>query len=61
MDIKSTFLHTHLIEKIYIKQPEGFMSAKHPNKVCLLLKSLYGLKQALHVWNQEINQHLCQH
>jgi hypothetical protein len=37
------------------------MSTTHPNKVCLLLKSQDGLKQAPHVWNKEINLHLCQH
>ncbi len=61
MDVKSAFLHARLVEKIYVKQPEGFVLDTHPNKVCLLLKSLYGLKQALHVWNKEIDQHLRRH
>jgi hypothetical protein len=60
MDVKSAFLHAQLVKQIYIQQPKGFMSAKHPNKVCLLLKSLYSLKQAPHMWNQEIDLHLQQ-
>ena len=61
MDVKSAFLHTQLVKQIYVQQPKGFMSAKHPNKVCLLLKSLYSLKQAPHMWNQEIDSHLQHH
>jgi hypothetical protein len=61
MDVQSVFLHAHLIKQIYVQQPEGFILAEHPDKVCLLQKSLYGLKQVPHVWNQDINQHLWQH
>ena len=45
MDIKITFLHGELEEKIYIKQPKGYIQEGKENKVCLLNKSLYGLKQ----------------
>ncbi len=34
-----------------MKQPEGFVDADHPNWVWLLLKSLYGLKQAGKIWH----------
>nr|GEX27391.1 hypothetical protein [Tanacetum cinerariifolium] len=33
-------------EKVYVKQPDGFVDPYHPNKVYRLKKALYGLKQA---------------
>lgn len=51
----TTFLQE---DKIYVHQPEGFIDPQHPTKVWCLLKSLYGLKQVLLVWNQTINGHL---
>lgn len=50
MDVRTTFLHGNLEERIYMRQPEGFEN-KDPNLVCLLNKSLYGLKQAHRQWN----------
>jgi len=46
MDVKTTFLNGELDEEIYMDQPEGFIVDGQENKVCRLLKSLYGLKQA---------------
>ncbi|GKD61066.1 retrotransposon protein, putative, ty1-copia subclass [Tanacetum coccineum] len=45
MDVKTGFLNGHLSEDIYMVQPEGFLDPKHPNKVCKLQRSIYGLKQ----------------
>jgi len=45
MDVKTMFLHGELEEKIYMKQPEGYIQESKENKVCLLNKSLYGLKR----------------
>jgi len=42
LDAKTTFLHGDLVDTIYMQQPEGF--AEDQMKVCLLNKSLYGLK-----------------
>ena len=36
LDVKTTFLHWHLEEKIYMSQPEGFEEKGSQNKVCLL-------------------------
>jgi len=44
MDVKTTFLHGKLEEKIYMKQPEGYIQEAQENKMCLLTKFLYGLK-----------------
>ncbi|KAJ9542935.1 hypothetical protein OSB04_029441 [Centaurea solstitialis] len=51
MDVKTTFLNGKLTEDVYMEQPEGFEDPKNPNKVCKLLKSIYGLKQASRSWN----------
>jgi hypothetical protein len=44
MDVKSTLLNGELEEEIYMDQPDGFIANGQENKVCKLLKSLYGLK-----------------
>jgi hypothetical protein len=44
MDVKTTFLNGELDEKIYMDQPDGFVVKGEEQKVCKLLKSLYGLK-----------------
>lgn len=54
MDVITTFLHATLKETIYIDQPEGYIQHGHENKVCLLLKSLYGLKQSARDWYNEL-------
>ena len=53
-DVKGAYLHGYLKEKIYMKQPPGFKD--DTGCVCLLEQSLYGLKQAGNIWNQELNQ-----
>lgn len=54
-DVRAAFLQGNLKDEIYMEQPEG--SLKRQKKiVCLLKKSIYGLKQAAKVWNDEINQ-----
>ena len=47
MDVKTTFLNGDLDEEVYMEQPEGFVLPRNEKKVCKLVKSLYGLKQAL--------------
>ena len=56
MDVKSAFLHGDLEEKIYMKQPEGFLD--DPSLVYRLRKSLYGLKQAPRAWYSKMDTFL---
>ncbi|GJZ51037.1 retrotransposon protein, putative, ty1-copia subclass, partial [Tanacetum coccineum] len=46
MDVKTAFLNGYLSEDIYMVHLEGFVDQKHPNKLCKLQRSIYGLKQA---------------
>lgn len=55
MDAKTAFLNGELREEIYMKQPPGFIE-DDSSKVCILKKSLYGLKQAARSWNEAIHQ-----
>ena len=50
LDVKTAFLYDELEERICMKQPEGFIQEGRENKVCLLKKSLYELKQSLRQW-----------
>ncbi|KAH9718762.1 hypothetical protein KPL71_022343 [Citrus sinensis] len=50
MDVKTAFLHGELEEQIIMSQPEGFEDQSKGDWVCLLKKSLYGLKQSPRQW-----------
>jgi len=50
LDAKNAFLHGDSDFAIYIKQPPGFENSAYSEYVLLLLKSLYGLKQASRIW-----------
>ena len=56
MDVKTAFLNGYLEEDVYMIQPEGFVDPQHPNKVCKLKKSIYGLKQASRTWNHRFDE-----
>ena len=44
MDVKGAYLNDILKEKIYMKQPKRYDD--RTGRVCLLVKTLYGLKQS---------------
>ena len=44
LDVKTAFLHGELEEDIYMQQLEGFIVSGKEDCVCLLKRSLYGLK-----------------
>ena len=55
-DVSTAFFYGDLEEVIYMQQPEGYDDCS--GKVCLLKKSLYGLKQASRCWNKHFGNYL---
>jgi len=45
LDVKNVFLHRHL-EEVYMEIPSKIETHGGRNKVCLLKKALYGIKQS---------------
>lgn len=56
IDAKCAFLNADLTETVYMEQPEGMVQKGNERKVCLLKKSLYGLKQASREWYSFVNK-----
>ncbi len=54
LDVKRAYLNGILTQPIYMEQPIGFEDGS--GLICLLIKSIYSLKQAGWVWNIEFNQ-----
>ncbi|KAL9250908.1 Retrovirus-related Pol polyprotein from transposon TNT 1-94-like protein [Drosera capensis] len=53
--ISCTFLHSDLIETVYMFQPPGYETTGE-NHVCRLRKSLYGLKQSPRAWFEKFSR-----
>jgi hypothetical protein len=58
LNVKNAFLHGSLTETVYCSQPTDFVDAAHPDLVCWLNRSLYGLKQALRAWYSRFASYL---
>lgn len=54
LDAVTAFLNGEIEEEIYMLQPERFDDGS--GRVCRLLKSLYGLKQASRAWNNKLDE-----
>nr|GEW50083.1 retrotransposon protein, putative, Ty1-copia subclass [Tanacetum cinerariifolium] len=55
LDVKTAFLHGNLEEVIHMRQPLGY---EQSNKVCLLKKSLYCLKQSPRQWYKRFDEYM---
>ena len=56
LDVKTAFIHGNLGDTLYMEQPPGFVAKGNENKVFLLLKSLYGLKQSPWQWYKKFDE-----
>jgi len=60
IDMKNAYLNSKFEEGevVYMKLPPGMQLTDDKTLVCLLLKPLYGLKQAGHYWYQKMCREL---
>jgi hypothetical protein len=56
--MKNAFLYVTLSETVFCCQPTGFTDPAHPDLVCRLHKSLYGVKQAPQAWYSQFATYL---
>jgi len=54
MDVKGIYLHGILSERVYMQQLKEFDDGT--GRICWLIKTLYGLKQAGQEWNHELDK-----
>src|SRR4051812_13602197 len=58
MDVKIAFLNGELDEEIYMEQPNESVVDGQEGKVCKLVKSLCGVKQAPKQWHEKFERTL---
>ena len=58
MDVKTAFLNGDLNEDVFMAVPEGLRTSNSENKVCKLLRSIYGLKQSPRQWYSKMHEFL---
>ena len=56
MDVKTTFLNREMDETIYTEKPKNFVIGDSKSMVCILKKSLYGLKQSPYLWYHKFHK-----
>jgi hypothetical protein len=56
VDIKSAYLNATLKDTIYMWALPGYLKTEDFGKVLILLRSLYGLKQAGFEWSEELKK-----
>ncbi|GJV71906.1 retrovirus-related pol polyprotein from transposon TNT 1-94 [Tanacetum coccineum] len=61
IDVKTTFLNGLLKEKVFVRQPDGFVDPDFPNHLYRLKKALYGLKQAPRALYDKLSSFLIEH
>lgn len=52
LNVNNAFLHGHLREPFYMKQPHSFIHLDFPDHVCRFKKAIYDLKQVPRAWFQ---------
>ena len=58
MDVKTAFSNGDLQEDVFMAVPEGLRTSNSGNKVCKLLRSIYGLKQSPRQWYSKMHEFL---
>ena len=61
LDVKIAFLHGELEEEIYMQQLGGFIVLGKEDRVYLLKRSLYDLKQSLRQWYKRFDSFMISH
>ena len=58
LDVVTAFLHPKIKETVYVEQPHGFGDGT--DRVCKLLKALYGLRQSPREWEHHVKARMAE-
>jgi histone deacetylase 1/2 len=58
VDFTTAFLNGCLSEPVFMSQPPGFEDPQHPDWVCQVKQSTYGLKKSPREWNLKLHSAL---